>query len=137
MFSFADLAAKGRELRVSLLARGASYESKPLRLQSFGSDVRKAEEVEGLRSRTPIQVGILSGKPSETDHARLLGVQLEAEPCESLGEHPLHLSRIAFQLEGDHEVVDVAHDANFAACLRLPPLVDPEIDDVVQVHVRK
>jgi hypothetical protein len=42
---------------------------------------------------------------------------------------------ILFILEADHKVIAVSHKDNAASGLRLPPLLDPEIEHIVQEDV--
>ena len=80
---------------------------------------------------------VLGGEPPELDQPRLLGVQLQAElrePCAKIGQEPLGVIPV---LEAHHEVVGEAHDDHVTARVPTPPLVGPQVEDVVQVDVRK
>jgi hypothetical protein len=63
-------------------------------------------------------------------------VQLQAELCEALGQGRVHRAGILFVLEADHQIVRVTHEANFSSGILLTPLMCPQIERVVQVHVR-
>ena len=72
----------------------------------------------------------------ELDQPRLLRVQLQAElgkPFPQLGQTA---SGVGFLAEPDHKVVGVAHDDDLALGVAFPPFVDPEVQHVVQEHVR-
>jgi hypothetical protein len=40
-------------------------------------------------------------------------------------------------LEAEHEVVDIAHDDHIATRVSTPPCVYPQVEDVVEIDVRK
>ena len=79
----------------------------------------------------------LGGEPPELDQARLLGVQLQAElrePVAKIRPEPLG---VVPMLEPHHEVVSEPHDDHVTARVPPPPLVGPQVEDVVQVDVRQ
>jgi hypothetical protein len=49
-----------------------------------------------------------------------------------LGDKPV---RRLLMFETHHEVVGVAHDHDIAVCLPIPPLLDPQVEHVVQVDI--
>ena len=55
-------------------------------LPRLPADVREAEEVEGLRLPLAARLPVSARKAAELDQARLLGVQLQAEPREALAQ---------------------------------------------------
>jgi tRNA A37 threonylcarbamoyladenosine synthetase subunit TsaC/SUA5/YrdC len=80
---------------------------------------------------------LLGGEPSESDQARLLGIQLQAElrePVAKICPEPLG---VVPMLESHHEVVSETHDDHVAARVPNSPLVGPKVKDVVQVDVRE
>jgi hypothetical protein len=101
------------------------------------TDVREAEEVEGLRLAQATTFTVAGGEPPELDQARLGRVQRQLEPGESLAELVLEPLRVPAMLEPHHEVVRIAHDDHVAACMPTPPLVRPQVQHVVQVDVRQ
>ncbi len=95
----------------------------------------EAEEVERLGLGLSARASVLGREASELDQPRLLGRQLQAEPREpvaKIGQEPL---RIALVLEPDDVVVGVADDDHLTARVPAPPLVGPQVKDVVQVDV--
>ena len=71
------------------------------------------------------------------DEARLVGMQLQSklrEPSAKLRQEPHGVGAV---LGSNDEVVGVAHDDDVAVRLPLPPLLDPKVEDVVQVDVRQ
>jgi hypothetical protein len=59
-------------------------------------------------------------------------VERQAELGQPFLEVSQHLSRVGRVLEAHDEVVGIAHDRNPTARMPLTPLMDPEIEDVVQ-----
>jgi hypothetical protein len=43
--------------------------------------------------------------------------------------------RIPAVLEADDEVVRIAHDDEIAPGVALPPLIDPQVERIMQIHV--
>ena len=79
----------------------------------------------------------LGREAPELDQPRFLVVQPQPElrePLAKLGEEPLG---VVPMLEAHHSVVSEPHSDDIAARLATPPLVDPQVEDVMQVHVRK
>ncbi len=65
-------------------------------------------------------------------------VQLQAELGEALPgvlpDTPLPRSRCS---KADHEVIRIAHDDHIAAAAVVPPPLDPQVEDIMQEHVRQ
>ena len=59
-------------------------------------------------------------------------MERQAELDQTLLEIRQHLPGIGRALEAHDEVVRIAHDRDPTARVATPPLVDPEIEDVVQ-----
>ena len=95
----------------------------------------EAEEGEGLR--TPLAT-LLSGhgrKPAERDQTRLVLMEQQAElgqPLLEVGHYPPGIARA---LEAHHEVVGIAHDRDPTASVPAAPLMDPEVEHVMQEDV--
>src|ERR1700729_1522776 len=99
--------------------------------------MRKAEKLERLRLREPARFSTLSGEPPKLDQPRLLLVQPQAELREPLAQRSPEPLGVTTMLKAHHEVIRITHDDHLAPCPAATPLVDPEIEDVVQVHVRQ
>jgi hypothetical protein len=101
------------------------------------ADVREAQEVERLRfTQTPPST-VPSSEPPELDQPRLVRVQLQPEvrqPLAKLGQEP---PRILLVLKPDGVVVSEPHDDHVTVRPVTPPPVGPQIEHVVQVHVRE
>src|SRR6266849_3131637 len=97
--------------------------------------VGEAEEGEAHRSPLAALPSSQSREPAELDQSRLVLVQRQAEMAQSLIEGAEHLPCIGLGLEAHHEVVGIAHDHNATASMSPTPLVDPEVEDVVQEDI--
>ena len=49
----------------------------------------------------------------------------------------METARVCFVLKSEYEIIRVANDDDVAARMSFPPLLDPQIEDVVEVHIRK
>ena len=99
--------------------------------------MREAEKLERLRLAEPTRLAIPGGVPSELDQPRFLGVQLQAElrePVAQISPEPLGVLPM---LKPHHEVISETRDHDVAVRVPSPPLVSPEVEDVVQVDVRQ
>jgi hypothetical protein len=99
--------------------------------------VSEAEEVEGAGLGSPTIVLPLPDAGSERQKASLVGMELQTELCEpvaQLSQEPLGILAV---LESDDEVIRIAHDDHSPRRLHRPPLLDPQIEHVVQVQVRQ
>ena len=77
------------------------------------------------------------GKPPELEQACLLRVERQLELREALVQIGTHPPRIAFTLEAHNEVIGVAHDNHAAARMPLPPLLNPQVEDVMKEDIRE
>jgi len=103
----------------------------------FPANVREAEEIERLGSAQSRPMPVFVRIPPELQQACLCGVQLQAELCESFAQLRQEPLGIRLMLESRDDIVRIPHGDNLAAGLRLTPPLDPEVEDVVQVHVRQ
>jgi hypothetical protein len=53
-----------------------------------------------------------------------------------VGNNRLHRACVLFELKAQHHVIGVAHDVDFTPCVPLSPLLDPQIEHVMQVDIR-
>ena len=106
-------------------------------LPGLRAHVREAEKLERLRLTETPRLPIPGGVAPELDQPRFLGVQLLVELCESFAQVSPEPLRVIPVLETHHEVVGETHDHDITVRVPPPPLVRPEVEDVVQVDVRK
>src|SRR5437763_11986353 len=111
---------------------GDPLELEPPRLPRLRAHVREAEKPERLRLAESTGLAIAGGEPPELDQPCLLGVQLQAELREPVAQVSPEPLRVLPVLESHHEVVSPAHDDDVAVRVPTPPLVSPEVEDVVE-----
>jgi len=99
------------------------------------TDVRKTEEVEGLRLALALPSETLFGKSPEGNQPCLPLVQFQPIFRKPLPEHPGHPLGVLLMLEAGDEVVRVADEVYFSPHPRLHHRLHPFVEDVVQVHV--
>src|SRR5712691_84883 len=99
------------------------------------ADVREAEERERLGPAEAPPPAVLGGEPPELDQARLLGVELQVEPGETLHQVRVEPLGVGAVLKADNDVVSEAHDDHITVGLPVPPLPGPQVEGVVQVDV--
>ena len=99
--------------------------------------VREAQKVEGLRSPQPSYPTAPIGEPSELDEPGLVGVQAQFKASEALLYGIQEVLRVPLMLKTHHNIIGVPHDDGIAFDLVATPLLEPEIEDVVQVDVRQ
>jgi len=95
------------------------------------------EEVERLRFPEALSSPAGNRLPSKLNEPRLVGMKSEPEACEPCFEISKELLCLMPMLEADDGVVRIAHDDHPAGDASLPPPVDPQIVDVVEVDVRQ
>ena len=100
--------------------------------------VREAQKVESLRLAHPALAPVQIREPAKLHEAGLVLVEAETEPGQPLpnvAEVPL---RIPLVLEPDNDIVSVTDDDRFAIRdVRAPFLVEPQVEHVMQEHVRQ
>src|SRR6266540_1977821 len=122
------------QLRPQPLRLGDARELKASVL-GLPADMREAQKPERLRLAESPRLPSLGREPAELDQARLLGGQLQAElrkPAAKLGEEPLG---VITMLEADDVVVGETHDDHIAVRIPPPPLVGPQVEDVMEIDV--
>ena len=76
-------------------------------------------------------------KATELDQPRFLGMQFQVK----LGKPVLECSEAAYRIdlltESEDEIVRVAYDDDFSVCIAFPPCHQPEIQNIMQEHVRE
>ena len=117
-------------------------ESLPLRLASQGETaptgapyvVRETQEIEGLRPSPAIATAAPQGVSPEAQYRGLGRFGLQAELPQPLGEFR-EKPPILFVREARHKVVGVAHQVRRAPAGVHIPLLEPQVQYVVQVDV--
>ena len=100
--------------------------------------MREAQKVESLRLVHPALAPVQIREPAKLHEAGLVPVKTETEPAQPLpnvAEVPL---RIPLVLEPDNDIVGVTDDDRFAIRdVRAPFLAEPQVEHIVQEHVRQ
>ena len=131
------LAFDGEQLAAHPLRVGDPPQLEPSRLPRLPARVREPEELERLRLAETTSRTITGTVAAELDQPRLLSMQLQTErrePVAKLSPEPLGVLPM---LKPHHEVIGPAHDNHITMCMPAPPLVSPEVKDVVRVDVRE
>src|ERR1035437_8392509 len=99
--------------------------------------MRESQEVEGLRLAEVPLLPLLGGKPPKLDQPRLLSMQFQAELREPVAE--LHKERrgIISIMEARHVVIGKPYEKYIPARVPPPPLVGPQVEDIVEIDVRE
>ena len=95
----------------------------------------ETEEVERFRLSLATPLAVLGGVPPKLDQAGFVGVQLQAEPVEAFPQVFVKLLGIRSVFEAQHNVVGESHHDDVTARMPPTPLVGPQIEHVVQVHI--
>ena len=90
-----------------------------------------------LRLAQATRCPIPGGVPPELDQPCLLGIQLQTELRESVAKLRPEPLGVLPMLKPHHEVIGPAHDDHIAMRVLGPPLVGPQVKDVMQVDVRQ
>jgi hypothetical protein len=99
--------------------------------------VRKPQEIERLRLALAPLCPASCSESAELEEAGLFRMQTECELCQAFLEIDLETLRILPVLEADVCVIGLPHDDHIALCVARTPLLDPEIINVMKVHIRK
>jgi len=102
-----------------------------------GAVVGEPQEVEHFWLAFAASFSAFGCKLAELDQARLLRMQAQCEPGQPVLEIVQKALRIALVLEANDRVVRVSHDDHIAGRVPRAPLLDPEIVDVVEIHIGK
>ena len=103
----------------------------------FAADMRKSQECEGLRFAQPPPLAVRRRPTAELDEAGLFRIQFERELLQSFTHFREKPLAVGLLLEAGDNVVGVAHDNDVSAGMASPPLLRPQIEDVVQIDVRQ
>jgi hypothetical protein len=103
----------------------------------LAADERESKKSEGLSPTSAAPLSTFSRMTTELQQARLLPVQFESKLFEPRSHRIPEAPRISFMLETHDQIVSVSHDDHVAAGFTFPPLVRPEVEDIVKVDVSK
>ena len=99
------------------------------------TDVRETQEGERFRLAQPPRLTTFGRVAAEFDQPRLVRVKLQTElgePAAKRGKEPVGVVTMS---KPDGEIVRETHDNDVAARLVASPPIDPQVEDVMQVHI--
>src|SRR2546426_8894328 len=99
--------------------------------------VDESEKRKRTRSPCVARSSVLGHEFPELDEARLVPVECQLELPQPLPERHQHLPCVRLALKAHHEVVRVAHETDSPVPRLLPPLLDPQVERVMQKDVRQ
>src|SRR5262245_50534326 len=97
--------------------------------------VREPQEGERRTTLLPAALSGQARKPAEFDQSGFLFVEREVKLAHAPPKGLRHRTGIAGILEAHHKVVGVTHDDHSTPRVPPPPLMDPQVQDVVQKDV--
>jgi hypothetical protein len=118
----------------SLLGRQPSHR-KPATLPSLPADVRESQKIEGLGFALPSPPPVTLRESPKLDQPRFLRVQFQPELLHPLPQLLQEHFRVLPVLETQHSIIGVANHNHVPSRCLPPPLVHPEIEDIMQVDV--
>ncbi len=113
-----------------------TMDREPAVLLRLSTLVSKTQKVESLGPALAMPLSAFDGVLPKLDQASLVLVQLQAKLGKPCVECFQTRGRLAVVFEANHKVVCVTHYHDIAATALAPPL-NPQVEDVMQVHVRK
>src|SRR5437899_6352466 len=123
------------QLRLQSLAYRLPQHRKPSIAPLLYADMRKAEEVEGLRFPFSTPLPLVDGIRTKLQKSRLLGMQFQVELLHSFRKFRPKLIGIRFAVESHHDVIREAHDDTIAMCPLLTPRLGPQVEHVMKIDV--
>src|SRR6202022_1125521 len=99
--------------------------------------VCQPQEIERLRLALAPLCPASGSISAELKEAGLFRVPAEGVLFQALLEIGLETLRILPVLESNDCIIGIPHDDHIALCVARTPLLDPEIVDVMKVHIRK
>src|ERR1700682_6854600 len=102
-----------------------------------GAVVCQPQEIARLRLALAPLSPAFGSVSAELKEGGLFRVQAERELGQAVLEVAQDTLRILPVLESNDCIVGIPHDDHIAPCVARAPLLDPEIVDVMEVHIRK
>jgi hypothetical protein len=127
----------GFELRNHPLRRRDSPDGKGSATPEMPAMMRESQEYEGFWFSLATPFSISEGKPPELDQSCLVRMQFQTEPHQPLLEISQESFGVSPVLKAQHNIVGIPDDYDIARCHFLAPSFHPQIEYVMQVHVRE
>ena len=113
---------------------GLSYDLKPS-IPSFTTIVSEPQKIKRFRTPLASLETPAFRKLAELQEPGLIFMETQAELAQPGGELSPQPPGIIFILEAYDKIITVAHKDDTAPALRLPPLLDPKIEAIVQEDI--
>jgi hypothetical protein len=101
----------------------------------LAAHVREAQKVKRLALASAFSLSPGRAAATELKQASLLRMKMQAKLLKTLTECLQTSSCVCFMLEANHKVIRITNHDAIARRMSLSPLVDPQIESVVQEHV--
>ena len=125
------------QLRGQALAHRLTLDEKSIRLPSLAAEMRKTQKVEIIRLPLTALLPIVVGVTSKLDEPRFLRVQFQPKLLQPLLPGSVATLGIALMLKTHDDIIGVTDHNDCPSGLLFPPLLDPQVEYVVQVDVRQ
>src|SRR6056297_891748 len=99
--------------------------------------MREAEEVERFRSPLSACPSVSRRISADFDQTSFVLVQLPSELRKAIPEFFQASLGVALAFKADYKVIRVPNHDDFAGGSVLAPSLNPEVEDIIQGHVRK
>ena len=99
------------------------------------ADMRKAQEVEGLRFPFSTPLPLVDRIRTELQQSRLYGMQFQVELLHAFRELRPELFGIRFAAESNHDVIGETHDNHISVRPLLTPCLNPQVEYVMKIDV--
>src|SRR5580693_5088642 len=110
---------------------------KPVALPGFPTDMCEAQKIEGLGFPFPSPLPVALRESPKLDHPRFLRVQFQSELPHPLPQLLQECFRVLPMLKPQHGIIGVPDHDHAPARPLPPPLVHPQIEDIMQIDVRQ
>ena len=97
--------------------------------------MRETEKIERFGLSLATTLSVVSGEPPKLDQACFVGMQFQGKLVEAFPQVFVKPFGIRSVFEAHHEIISKAHYDNVAARVPTPPLIGPQIEHVVQIHI--
>ena len=115
----------------------ASPQDEAFVLPRLPANVREAKKVERLAASPSFPLASSRRYAAELDQAGLLGMKRQAKLLQPFLQCVEACFCVHFRLESDHEIVRITHHDALPFTVTCSPLIDPQVEHVVQEDVRK
>src|SRR3954447_11353878 len=124
------------QLRLQTLSHRSPPHHKPA-FSVLTADMRQSQKVKSLWFTRAALLPAFRRESAKLNQPRFLGMQLQAELPETLLQFSQASLRVRAMLESHNEVIDVAHHDYLAIRPLLPPLLNPQVEHVVEIGIRQ